>query len=84
MKEDQTLEVEPLEKTARLRDLSVRRMAKVKAADNRTDCDMWHDAAKCSDGIHNSGMTATGHKDAVFCQKHPKSKETSPEIMPSP
>ena len=59
-------------------------MAKVKTADNRANRDMRYGAAERPDCIHDSGMTATGHENAVLCQKHPKSKETSPEIMPSP
>lgn len=66
MKEDQPLEVEPPEKIARLLDLSVRRMTTVKATDNRTDCDMWHGAAERLNRIHDSGVTASGHENAVF------------------
>ena len=69
MKEDEPVEVEPPEKIARLRDLFVRRMAKVKAADNRTDCDMRHGAAKCPNSIHDSGVTATSHENTVFRQQ---------------
>ena len=66
MKEDQPLEVEPLEKIACLRDLFARCMAKVKATDNRANRDMRHGAAERLDGIHDSGVTATGHENAVF------------------
>ena len=65
MKEDQPLEVEPFEKITRPIDLIVRCMAKVKAADYRTDCDMRHGAAERLDGIHDSGVTATGHENTV-------------------
>ena len=69
MKEDQPLGVEPFEKIARLRDLFVRRMTKVKAADNRANRDMRHDAAERLDGIHDSGVTATGHKNTILRQQ---------------
>ena len=65
-KEDRPLEVEPLEKIARLRDLFVRRMTKVKATNNRANRDMRHNAAESLDGIHDSGVTASGHENAVF------------------
>ena len=46
MKEDQPIEVEPLEKITRPFDLIVRRMTKVKATDNRANRDMRHSAAE--------------------------------------
>ena len=66
MKEDKLVEIELPEKIARLCDLFVRRMTKVKAADNRANCDMRYGAAESLDGIHDSGVTATGHENAVF------------------
>ena len=69
MKEDEPVEVQLSEKITRPSNLFVHRMAKVKAADNRTDCDMWHDPTKHLDGIHDSGVTATGHENTVFRQQ---------------
>ena len=54
MKEDETAELELPEKIARSFDLFVRRMAKVKAADNRSNCDMRYGTAECLDGVHDS------------------------------
>ena len=66
MKEDEPVEVQLPEKITRPFDLIVHCMAKVKAADNRANRDMWHGAAERLYGIHDSGVTATGHENAVF------------------
>ena len=65
MKEDEPLEVQLSEEIARLFDLFVRRMAKVKATDDRADRDMRHGTTESLDGIHDSGVTATGHENTV-------------------
>ena len=69
MEEDELVEIELPEEIARLFDLFVRRMAKVKATDDRTDRDMRHGTAEGLDGIHDSGMTATGHENAALRQQ---------------
>ena len=69
MKENEPVEVQLSEKIARLRDLFVRRTTKMETSDNCTDYDMRHDPTKRPDGIHDSGVTATGHENAVFRQQ---------------
>ena len=69
MKEDEPVEVQLSEKITRPFDLFVRRMTKVKASDNRTDCDMRHGTAEGLDGIGDARMTTTSHKNAVFRQQ---------------
>ena len=54
---------------ARPFNLIVRRMAKVKTADNRANRDVWYGAAKRLNGVDDTGVTATGHKNAVLRQQ---------------
>ena len=69
MKEDEPVVVLLPEEIARSFDLIVRRMAKVKAADNRANRDMRYGVAERLDGIHDSGVTATSHENTVFRQQ---------------
>ena len=66
VKQDKALKVKPPEEISRPFDLIVRRMAMVKAADNRANRDMRYGVAERLDGIHDSGVTATGHENTVF------------------
>ena len=50
-------------------DLLVRRMAEVESADDRLHFDLGHETRKGLDCVGNSGVTATGHQNAVVRQK---------------
>ena len=69
VKEGELVELKLPEEIARPFDLIVRRMAKVKTADNRANRDVRHGAAKRLDGVDDTGMTTSGHENAVLRQQ---------------